>query len=402
MEQLFAVCAPGLELYTAMELEALGLLPQSSVQNSPGSKQPALPKESEPGGVSFTGDLSAIYLANLQLRTASRVLLRLGDFHAAAFSELRKKASRLDWGRYLRAGQPVSINVTCRHSRLYHSDAIAERIVGSIGDCLGQPPPFVKSKSSQTQAEDDHSPQSQLIVVRLVNDQCAISLDSSGDLLHRRGYRLATAKAPLRETLAAGMLFASGWDRNSPLLDPFCGSGTISIEAAMLALGVAPGRMRRFAFMEWPGFQADRWAELIEANACTIEQQKARLGDKLPIFASDRDAGAVEMSRANAARMDMAEAITFACRAVSAIEPKGVGWVVTNPPYGLRVSPNHDLRNLYAQFGKVLKVKCPEWRVAILCNDFQLIRSVGLELETSSGFVNGGVPVRLARGVVRV
>jgi putative N6-adenine-specific DNA methylase len=402
MEKLFAVCAPGLEPFTALELKHLGLLPAARENEFQESGKPPGLAEVETGGVSFTGDLKSIYLANLHLRTASRVLVRMGEFYAAAFSELRKKASRLDWGRYLRQGQPVAINVTCHRSRLYHSDAAAERIAGAIGDCLGGPPPVMKPDSQESHINGDLSLQPQLVVVRLVHDLCTISIDTSGDLLHRRGYRLATAKAPLRETLAAGMLLASGWDRISPLIDPFCGSGTIAIEAAMLALGIAPGRARRFTFMGWQHFDPILWNNILKENTLQMEKQKSENGSRLNVSASDRDAGAIQMAQANASRIGVGEFIQFSCRAVSAIEPAGTGWVVTNPPYGLRVSANKDLRNLYAQFGKILKLKCTRWHVAILCNDFQLIRSTGLQLDSSLSLVNGGITVRLAQGVVGV
>jgi 23S rRNA G2445 N2-methylase RlmL len=198
------------------------------------------------------------------------------------------------------------------------------------------------------------------------------------------------------------MLLASGWDRISSLVDPFCGSGTIAIEAAMLALGIAPGRSRRFAFMEWQNYDPALWDNILKENSLQMKKLEKESRSRLDILASDRDAGAVQMAQANASRIGVEQQIEFSCRAVSAIEPAGIGWVVTNPPYGLRVSANKDLRNLYAQFGKVLKSKCLGWQVAILCNDFQLLRSTGLQLDASLSFVNGGIPVRLARGIVRV
>jgi putative N6-adenine-specific DNA methylase len=379
METFFAVAAPGLEALTASELSRLGLLGTAK------STQPPL----EGGGVIFNGELEALYRANLHLRTASRVIVRLGDFYAAAFSELRKKAGRLTWERYLRPGQPVALHVTCHKSKLYHSDAVAERVAGAIGDRLGQPTP--RLKASESEAEQP----AQLVLVRLVNDHCTISLDSSGALLHRRGYRLATAKAPLRETLAAGLLLAAGWDARSPLLDPFCGSGTIAIEAALIASGLPPGAKRRFAFMDWPGYQAQRWEALLR------EIQLRSTGELPPIQASDRDAGAIEMTRANAGRAGVADRIEFTLRAVSAIQPPaGPGWVVTNPPYGLRVSEGKDLRNLYAQLGNVLRRSCPGWQAGILCSDKKLLAQTGLKLDTSYELVNGGVKVWLGRGKV--
>ena len=410
-EMLFAVSAPGLEPFTAQELTALGLLKPGSpagvgevaskmrIANRGRDKAPGQPEskqEEDAGGIEFAGNTEAIYRANLYLRTASRVLVRLGDFYAAAFSELRKKAGRLAWERFIKPGRAVQVRVTCHKSRLYHSDAVAERVAGAIGDRLGQAPVLLKADKQQEESGQKHA---QLVVVRLVLDHCTISIDSSGELLHRRGYRLATAKAPLRETLAAGMLLASGWDGSAPLLDPFCGSGTIPIEAALLARGIAPGRRRRFAFMDWPGFDRQAWKRLLEENDQQVHA-RTQQAEQMWIAASDRDAGAIELAQANAQRAGVAEAIEFSCRAVSAIEPQGVGWIVTNPPYGLRVSANKDLRNLYAQLGKVLKAKCPGWQFAIMCSEMQLLGQIGLSLDTSPGLVNGGIPVRLAQGRV--
>jgi putative N6-adenine-specific DNA methylase len=402
MEKLFAVCAPGMEPFTALELNQLGLLFSHPSCSARESNKLFTGVEKETGGVSFSGDLKAVYRANLHLRTASRVLVRLGEFNAAAFSELQKKASRLSWGRYLIPGQPVAIHVTCHRSRLYHSDAVAERIAEAVSGCLGQPTELMKYSPGKSFPDGQANHQPQLVIVRIVHDLCSISVDSSGELLHRRGYRLATAKAPLRETLAAGMLLASGWDRTAPLIDPFCGSGTIAIEAAMMALGIAPGRSRRFTFMDWQNFEPAIWDIILEEDSHRKEKQNAGRENQMKILASDRDAGAIQIAQANANRIGVENDIGFSVRAVSAIQPTGLGWVVTNPPYGFRVSAGKDLRNLYAQFGNTLKLKCPLWHVAILCNDFQLLRSTGLQFDTSLSFVNGGITVRLARGMVGV
>jgi putative N6-adenine-specific DNA methylase len=384
MEKLFAVCALGFEPYTRLEMQKSGLIDDASSEPSQ-EQNTTTAKDEDAGGIEFTGGLEAIYRANLHLRSASRVLVRFANFHAAAFSELRRKSNVLPWENYLTPGQPVAIRVTCRKSRLYHSAAVAREVAGAIGDHLGTKPELLPFRE-----EFD----TQLIIVRLVDDECAISIDSSGALLHRRGYRLATAKAPLRETLAAAMLLASEWDAESPLLDPFCGSGTIPIEAVLMAHRMPPGAVRHFAFMDWPSYDLSLWESLLEES-----QQNLRT-DLPKIQASDRDAGAIQMAEANAERAGVAEFIEFSCRAVSAIEPQGTGWVVTNPPYGLRVTSAHDLRNLYAQFGKVLRTKCPSWQVAILCSELPLLHATGLELDTSISWVNGGVQVRLGTGVV--
>ncbi len=388
VEKLFAVSAPGLEEFTRRELDQLGLLPFIEISSPQRDQNVRDSIGAESGGVLFEGDLKEIYRANLLLRTASRVLVRFGEFYAAAFSELEKKSSRLSWEQYLHPGQPLAVRVTCRKSRLYHSDAVARTLIKGIGNRIHEAPVLMKVD------EDSQEDPPQIIVVRLVRDKCTISVDSSGPGLHRRGYRLAVARAPLRENLAAGLIMASGWDGISPLIDPFCGSGTIPIEAAMMARGIPAGGARRFAFFNWPGFDHALWESLLKES---IRQMQT---DCPPIYASDRDAGAIEMAEANAARAGVEEIIEFSCRAVSAIEPFGTGWVVTNPPYGVRVSSNKDLRNLYAQFGNILRDRCRGWKVALLCNDYQLLGNIGLQFDTSLTMVNGGIPVKLARATV--
>lgn len=387
MERYFAVCAPGLETWTAMELHGLGLLSEAPGArfDETGRRRP------ERGGVGFDGDLSALYRANLYLRTASRVLARLGmPFLARDFDELRLKAARLPWERFLTPGQPVALRVTCHKSKLYHSDAVARTIGAALADRLGRPSPLVK-------ADEESAQPPQLVVVRLTEDRLTVSVDSSGTILHKRGYRLASAKAPLRETLAAGILMASGWDLRSPLLDPFCGSGTIPIEAALMALGIPPGGRRRFAFMEWPGFEKT----VISGQLSVISGQASRGGERPVILASDRDAGAIKMARENAERAGVADVIQFSQRAVSALEPPpGLGWVVTNPPYGERLRGGGDLRDLYARFGDVLRARCPGWQVAVVCSDLRLLGQMRLELDTSLRLVNGGIHVKVGRGKI--
>jgi putative N6-adenine-specific DNA methylase len=233
------------------------------------------------------------------------------------------------------------------------------------------------------------------VVIRLADDKCTVSVDSSGTLLHKRGYRQAVAKAPLRETLAAAILMASGWDQSSPLLDPFCGSGTIPIEAAMLALAIPTGLHRRFAFMDWPGFDKSLWQTI-------LAEASPRSSVHPVIQASDRDAGAIKSAQANAERAGVSGYIDFQCQAVSSIQPpSGTGWVVTNPPYGLRLSEGRDLRNLYAQFGNVLRQKCPGWNLSVLCSDPALLGQMHFKLDTSLALVNGGIHIRLGRGIIR-
>ncbi len=376
---LFAVCAPGLETILRQEMARLGLSPR------PSPAEPAAPPAGEEeGGVEFEGGLKDIYRANLWLRTASRVLLRIegGEFPAVGFPELRRKVHNLPWERYLSPGQPIYLRVSSHASRLYMKRVIAEHIAQGITARLGKPSPLVKAEEGDGAA--------QLILARIQRDLCTLSVDSSGEHLHRRGYKLAVAKAPLRENLAAGMLLAAEWEGAAALLDPFCGSGTIPIEAALLAGNIPPGRLRRFQFQSWPGFAAALWQEILRAADA---QRKA---DLPLILASDRDAGAIQMAQENAQRAGVADCIQWTRQAVSAITPpQAPGWLVTNPPYGVRVSETQDLRNLYAQFGHVLRAKCPAWRVFVLCPDDRLLGQTSLRFEYYFTLNNGGLAVKL-------
>jgi putative N6-adenine-specific DNA methylase len=211
-----------------------------------------------------------------------------------------------------------------------------------------------------------------------------------------RGYRLATAKAPLRETLAAALLMASEWDTSAPLLDPMCGAGTIAIEGALMARRIAPGARRRFAFMDWPDFDEALWKRLLEE-----ERARSLRGTRAPIQASDRDAGAIAAALANAERAGVSSDVAFANVPLSAIDPPpSRGWLVSNPPYGIRVGERDRLRNLYAQLGNVARRKCPGWTMALLSADAQLERQVGVSFEVLARTTNGGVRVRVVRGVV--
>lgn len=385
MFSLFAVTSPGLEPYTIIELHNLGFLPVAASQFSPLQIT---------GGIEFTGDIDTIYRANLNLRTASRILLRLGEFHASAFSELKRHTQNLPWTNYIHPGQAVAVRVTCHKSRLYHSAAVAREVITAIGGAIGKPIIHTKFDENQSGATP------QLIIVRLVNDRCTISIDTSGQLLHRRGYRLGTAKAPLRETLASGLLLASKWDSCSNLLDPFCGSGTIAIEAALLANKIPPGISRKFAFMDWPIFQPDLWSAIMShQNQLTYIDTQVNTS-KCIIYASDRDAGAIRIAKSNAERAGVAQYIEFSQCSVSAINPVGRGWIVTNPPYGIRVQENKDLRNLYAQFGNVMRSKCPGWQFAIISSDLALLQQLRIPLDASLSLINGGISVRVAQGTI--
>lgn len=375
---IFASSAPGLEGVVAKEIEQLGIASATQVE----------------GGVTFRGGLTQLYEANLHLRTASRVIVRVAEFHASSFHELERRAKRIRWGEYLRPGARASFRVTCRKSRLYHSDAVAERFANAVAQQVEGVAVSPAANAPADDAEDGASEEaaSQMFIVRLTHDNCVVSADSSGELLHRRGYRQAVGKAPLRETLAAAVVIGSGWDGRSPLVDPMCGSGTIVIEAALMARRIPPGMNRAFAFQEWPGYDSGDW-DSVKARA----QDRIDLGEIGALLASDRDDGVVKSAIDNAERANVRNDIDFQVRPISALEPPpGPGWLVTNPPYGLRVGERGPLRNLYAQLGKVVRSRANGYTIAMLTADRMLESMLQLQLEEVFRTTNGGIPVRLA------
>jgi putative N6-adenine-specific DNA methylase len=311
--------------------------------------------------------------ANLWLRTASRVLVRVAEFPATAFFELEKRARHVPWGDFLARDTRPTFRVTTHKSRLYHSDAVAERLLSA-------------AMRTHKKAPGDDAPE-QLFVVRVEHDVVSVSADSSGELLHVRGYRQAVAKAPLRETLAAALLLAADWRGDTPLVDPFCGSGTIPIEGALLARRLAPGLQRDFAFTRWPSFDATQWESIrAEARSGSLAAPPAA------ISGADRDAGAVAAARANAERAGVAVAVDVGAISAAAA-PSASGLVATNPPYGVRVGDPKTLRNLYARFGDVLRQRFPGWRVAMYASDLRLARQTGLIFRELFRTTNGGLKV---------
>ena len=376
--ECFAAVAPGLEALALADARAVGLPAQLAVGG---------------GGISWTGDLRLLILANATLRIASRVVVRLAAFEARSFAELERHARRVPWARVVGANARVRFRVTCKKSKLYHSDAVAQR----MADALVRALPGVRAEGSSVgEDEPDDGDDAQLVVVRLLRDHCTVSADSSGALLHRRGYRQATAKAPLRETLAAALLAASEWDGRSPLVDPLCGSGTILIEGALIADRIAPNQSRRFAMERWPNVPSS----MLDEVRSKLVGEKLRASGH--IGGSDRDAGAIASALANAERAGVADRVELVVQALSAAAFPGstTGWVVTNPPYGVRVGDAHGVRDLWAQLGHVLRARAPGWRLAILSPDVALERELRIPLQCVTRTTNGGIPIRIMTGEV--
>jgi len=375
--EAFAVAAPGLEEVVAAELADLGVDDHRVVE----------------GGVEFGASPRTLFEANLHLRTASRVLIRLARFRALSFAELERRARRIPWERVLSRGEHVALRVTCRKSRLYHSGAVAERIERDLAERMGAVP--VRTSADDESSADGKPDDAQLIVVRIDHDQCAISADSSGAHLHQRGYRISVTAAPMRETLAAALLLASGWDRRMPLIDPFCGSGTIPIEAALIAARIAPGRHRGFRFMNWPGHDPSEWQRV---HSAALRREKP---DSMPVIrGSDRSAAAIRAATENAERAGVTGLTHFEKRDALRIEPEASsGFIVSNPPYGVRLGDAGETRRLLARFGDRLRERFGGWQIGLL-TPAQVERVLGIPLEAEFRTTNGGLRVQFLRGVV--
>jgi putative N6-adenine-specific DNA methylase len=376
----FAITTPGIESLLTGELTALGVVLGAS----------------EPGGVEFMATRRQLADALLGLRTANRVTVRMATFHARSFGELERHATNVAWGDVIAPGATVHFRVTSKMSKLYHDGGIAERLERAAADSMDRIE-FVRSAGEVGKIEEEdvrigRIGRVQRIVVRVMRDEVTLSADAAGALLYLRGYRQAVAKAPLRETLAAALLLASGWNPELPLLDPMCGSGTIAIEAVMIARQMAPGRARRFAAEKWPRF-ADAFVAA-RASAAAAEMSHAAAA----IVGQDRDAGAIEASIANAERAGVSADVEFRQAPISALTANaGAGWLVTNPPYGARIGERTALRDLYAVLGRVMRERRPGWALAMLSADRMLEGQLGMPMEEVLRTTNGGLPVRVVR-----
>lgn len=355
--ELFLVATPGLEQPLADELRALGY-----------------GGEIQPGGVTFTGGWPDVWRVNLEIRGATRLLARIGAFRAMHPAQLDKRARRFPWADWLRPDVPVRIEATSRKSRIYHAGAITQRFEAAIRDSLGAP-------------IADDAPVT--LKIRIEDDLCTISLDTSGESLHRRGHKQAVGKAPMRETMAAMFLRQCGYDGHEPVLDPMCGSGTFAIEAAEIAAGLKPGRQRDFAFQQLPGFDAGAWQAL---------RAPSGRAPGLTFHGSDRDAGAIRMSRENAERAGVAGWTDFQQRAIGdLIRPEGPpGLVMINPPYGARIGNKGPLFALHAALGEALRTRFQGWRVGIVTTEAALARATALPFRDPGPYVaHGGLKIRL-------
>ena len=359
---LFAITLPGLEATLADEARAAGF----DVRNI------------TPGGVTLAGDWPELWRANLELRGATRILVRIGEFMAFHLAQLDKRARKFPWGDVLRADVPIRVEVaTSRKSKIYHAGAATKRIETAL----------IESAGMQVAADAPVT-----LKVRIDDNRVILSVDTSGDPLHKRGHKTAVGKAPMRETLAAMFLHQCGFDGSQPVFDPMCGSGTFVIEAAEIAANLQAGRARHFAFEQFAGFDPAAFAALrTHARRNTPQAQ---------FYGSDRDQGVIGMATSNAERAAVSDLATFQTANAGEITPPDgpSGIVIVNPPYGARIGNKKALYPVYGRLGQVLRERFSGWRVGIVTSEGGLANATDLPfLPDGPTIAHGGLRIRLYR-----
>lgn len=354
MSRWFAVVPPGLEPVVARELSWLGVS-----------------GEVVTGGIEFDASVEDGARLCAAVRSPARLLLRIAHGEARTLRGLAQLVESVDWSPYFQDRARVEVAASTSRSRLYRRDIVASKVESALAGALRK----------QVRAQRGRPPRiPQRLLVRIDNDRVTLSLDAGGELLHRRGWRTSSVRAPLRENLAAAMLIAAGWDGEEALLDPFCGSGTIPIEGALMAAERAPWTSRAFAWEEWPVLGGQR------------ARQPRGVPLSVPIVGSDHDAKSITACMDNAGRAGVS--IDWRHLQVTDIEPPApVGLVAANPPYGRRLGQR--VRGVYVRFGQVLRERFGGWRVVFLAPNDRLAHAAHSEAQRLTTFRNGGIRVGL-------
>jgi len=350
----FIATTPGLNKICRDELAALSL-PISDVT-------------AVSGGVEFSGRLTDCYSANLHLRTANRILMRLFEVKATNFRQLTKRMADFHWELYLKPRIPVKFSISTARCRLYHQDAIRDSILSGISrrlDAMGQ---------NDDPAEKQHPAQG--IFIRGSDDRFVLSLDSSGDLLYKRGIKLHGGHAPIRETLAAAALRLAGYSARKPLIDPLCGSGTFSLEGGMVAAHIPPGGYREFAFKDWPAFKPRQW-EYINNHS----ERQFQFRETPMIFASDIEANTVKTLEETVRSVGLSENIQVSCRDFFDFHPSEItghadGIVAINPPYGIRLMTDKGGGRLFKTIVQKLTRDYKNWKCILVVPDKHWIKGL--------------------------
>lgn len=363
---IFATCPRGLESLLADELAALNCQDIAATD----------------GGVSCKADMTQVYRINLHSRTASRVLLRLTKGGYRNEADIYKLAKNINWFNWFKLEQTFKVKVEGKRANVKSLDFVGLKIKDALCDSFRD---IYDARPSVEKVRPD------VRVHAFIDDRnIEIFIDTSGEALFKRGYRQDTGEAPLRENLAAGLLLLAGYNGTQPLQDPFCGSGTIAIEAAWIAANRAPGLMRRFGFEKLQNFNKAEWVKVKEAAKKQIRCPAA------PITGSDNDRAMIRAAQANAQAAEVDEFIRFELCDVLDARPNGEGGIiVSNPPYGVRLAEIEALQALYPQLGSWLKQHYAGWLAALLTGDRDMPKFMRLSPKRKIPLYNGNLDCRL-------
>jgi putative N6-adenine-specific DNA methylase len=367
----FATCARGTEPVLADELRALG-----AADVAPGR-----------GGVGFAGDRALLYRANLWLRTAIRVLRPVLEAPVSSPDELYEAVRSVEWSRYMTPDHTLAVDCNVRDSQITHSKYAALRTKDAICD------QFLERRGRRPSV-DVEEPMIGLNL-HVYRNQAVLSLDSSGESLHKRGYRPILTRAPLNEALAAALVLLTGFRGETAFADPLCGSGTLPIEAAWIALRRPPGlTRRRFGFQSWMDYDVGLWTELRDEARRGVRKQLLA-----PVIGSDARRDAIEFSKTNARAAGIGHLVRFEVRDVRDFRPPEgpPGVILCNPPYGERIGEEKELRALYQTLGGVFRERCAGWTAYVFTGNARLARQLGLEPAAQVPLFNGKIPCRLLR-----
>ncbi len=370
LDRFFAPCPRGLETPLAAELEALG-------------GQYVTPAE---GGVSFSGPRELVLHANLESRLASRILWQVAHGRYRDEDELYRLVKGVDWPAHFTVGRTLRVDLAATRSPLQSLEFATLKVKDAVCDRFRE--------SGGTRPSVDKERPDVRVHAYLTDREATIYLDTSGEPLFKRGYRRDVDVAPLRENLAAGLLALAGWTPGTPLLDPMCGSGTIAIEAALVAADRAPGLARTFGFQKLCWFDGPTWQRIRQRARDRVRAAPAAVA----IVASDSDPRAMAQCRANAAAAGVAEWLQIEeADALLRAAPATTGIIVTNPPYGVRLDNDAALAAMYPKLGDALKQRFAGWTACLFTGDLRLAKLIGLKPSRKTPLYNGNIECRLFR-----
>jgi putative N6-adenine-specific DNA methylase len=371
MQRFFSTCARGLETVLASELGAL-----KALDITPGR-----------GGVGFAGDQLMLYRANLWLRTAIRVLMPILEFPVGTPDDLYAAVRTVDWSEYMTPEHTLAVDANVRDSQITHSKYAALKVKDAICD------QFVANQGCRPSVDVDEPMVG--LNLHIYKNEAVLSLDSSGESLHKRGYRPIQTRAPLNEALAAALVLMTDWQPDTPFVDPLCGGGTLVIEAAWIALNRPPGlTRRRFGFMGWMDYDVAAWTALRDEARDGVKKQMT-----VTAIGSDNRGDAIAFARDNARAAGVGHVVSFTGTSLTHFRPPPgpPGVILCNPPYGERIGEEKELRSLYQLLGEVFRDRCQGWSAFVFTGNPRLGREIGLKAADSTALFNGKIPCSLLK-----